>query len=418
LGYYDKAVVGLTKSLQARRALLGPDHALTLRAMWSLAGAYRVTGRRHEALAMSEEIWTRVKAALGADHSETIGALLDFAMAHRQTGKEKQGLVFAEQAYALRKATEGPDARRTMIAMYTMAMLYIDTGQATNAIPLIEQVCEYRKKTHGENSPFTLGSRSALAHAHFVTGQIDRSAALFLDVLDRYRFRLGSQHAKTLEIERYLGRIGDSLKQPGQRQLAKKCFRAHFEHREHLVAAAIKNRESRFADMYRFQTVFVELLKSDGRNPEADGVVREGAAFWEKVAAEHPDLAELQHVSAQNHQAAGNAKRAVELARKAVALAPKNPAFLNTLGIAQYRNSDWNGALATLTTSVDSRKGGDAFDWFFLAMANWQLGKKDDARKWHDQAVAWMDKHQPKNAELRRFRAEAAKLLGIDKKKD
>ena len=51
-------------------------------------------------------------------------------------------------------------------------------------------------------------------------------------------------------------------------------------------------------------------------------------------------------------------------------------------------------------------------------MANWQLGKKEEARKWYDKAVEWMEKNQPKNEELRRFRAEAAELLRIEKKKD
>ena len=59
------------------------------------------------------------------------------------------------------------------------------------------------------------------------------------------------------------------------------------------------------------------------------------------------------------------------------------------------------------------RNGGDSNDWFFLAMAHWHLGRKDEARKWYQKGTEWMDKHQPKNAELRRFRAEAAKLLGI-----
>jgi hypothetical protein len=63
-------------------------------------------------------------------------------------------------------------------------------------------------------------------------------------------------------------------------------------------------------------------------------------------------------------------------------------------------------------------KGGNSFDWYFLAMAHWQLGKKDESRKWYDQAVEWMEKNQPKNEELRRFRAEAAELLGFEKKKD
>jgi hypothetical protein len=65
--------------------------------------------------------------------------------------------------------------------------------------------------------------------------------------------------------------------------------------------------------------------------------------------------------------------------------------------------------------SVQLRKGGDSFDFFFLAMAHWQLNDKDKAREWYDQAVAWMDKNAPQNEELKRFRAEAAALLGLAK---
>ena len=48
---------------------------------------------------------------------------------------------------------------------------------------------------------------------------------------------------------------------------------------------------------------------------------------------------------------------------------------------------------------------------FFLAMAHWQLGDKRKARTWYDQARKWMEKSQPRNQELRRFREEAAELL-------
>ena len=61
-------------------------------------------------------------------------------------------------------------------------------------------------------------------------------------------------------------------------------------------------------------------------------------------------------------------------------------------------------------------RGGDSAQWFCLAMAHWQLDNKDEARKWYDRAVAWMDKNQPNDEELSRFRTEAAELLKIDKK--
>jgi eukaryotic-like serine/threonine-protein kinase len=105
--------------------------------------------------------------------------------------------------------------------------------------------------------------------------------------------------------------------------------------------------------------------------------------------------------------------RAVQLARTAVELAPNDGYIWNTLGVAQYRAGDWKAAISALEKSMKLRNGGDAFDWFFLAMADWQLGRKQQARAWYGKAVAWMEKQHVKKEELRRFRAEAEKLMGI-----
>ncbi len=109
-------------------------------------------------------------------------------------------------------------------------------------------------------------------------------------------------------------------------------------------------------------------------------------------------------------------KRAVQLATGAVELAPL-VANWNTLGVARYRAGDWKGEIKALAKSMELGNGGDGTDWFFLAMAYWQLGDKPQARSWYDKAVPWMEKNQPKNEELIRFRAEAAALLGGNSRK-
>jgi Flp pilus assembly protein TadD len=114
-----------------------------------------------------------------------------------------------------------------------------------------------------------------------------------------------------------------------------------------------------------------------------------------------------------------NANRALELAKELVAAAPQLGHFWNTLGVAHYRNGDYKAAVAALKKSMELRQGGDSFDWFFLAMAHWQLGDKDQARKWYDQAVNAMDKNpwdrnRPQFDTLRRFRAEAEELMKSD----
>ncbi len=104
--------------------------------------------------------------------------------------------------------------------------------------------------------------------------------------------------------------------------------------------------------------------------------------------------------------------KAIKLAKEAVDVLPKQGGLWNTLGVAQYRSGEWRAAVEALNKAVQLR-GENGTDSFFIAMAYWQQGDKQEARKWNNQAVAWMEKHQPQNKELRRIRAEAAALLGI-----
>ncbi|HUE74171.1 MAG TPA: protein kinase [Pirellulaceae bacterium] len=157
-------------------------------------------------------------------------------------------------------------------------------------------------------------------------------------------------------------------------------------------------------------------LAKKGDLDEAIAAYRKMLGLWPKWGEPHNNLAWLLATTPEAKRR--DPAQAVALAQKAVELDPKNAAYPNTLGVAQYRAGDWKAAIAALEKSLELRKGGDSFDWFFLAMAHWQLGEKDKAREWYDKAVQWMDKHQPNDEELRRFRAEAAELLGVKDKKD
>jgi hypothetical protein len=47
----------------------------------------------------------------------------------------------------------------------------------------------------------------------------------------------------------------------------------------------------------------------------------------------------------------------------------------------------------------------------FLAMAHARSDRNDEAREWYDRAVEWVDQNRPDDKELRRFQAEAERLL-------
>jgi tetratricopeptide (TPR) repeat protein len=133
-------------------------------------------------------------------------------------------------------------------------------------------------------------------------------------------------------------------------------------------------------------------------------------ALRETLASRYNDLA--RQLATTENAELRDPPRAVGLAEKAVADVPRNRVFWNTLAIARYRAGDWPGARAAVQTSMELGNGGNCFEWFFAAMVYSQLGEKDEAARWYDQAVAWMEKNEPRNTELRRFRAEAAALMG------
>jgi superkiller protein 3 len=148
-----------------------------------------------------------------------------------------------------------------------------------------------------------------------------------------------------------------------------------------------------------------------GRDKEAEAEYREASRLKPDSPAPHNSLAWF--LATCPDLKLRDPGQALIHARKAVELAPGNFNYLNTLGVALYRNGDWQAAIEALMKCT--QQGGSSRDFFFLAMAHGKLNEKEKARSWYDQAVASMDKNEPQNEELKRFRVEAAALLGLAK---
>ena len=244
-----------------------------------------------------------------------------------------------------------------------------DTRAAEAELPLRRAV-EIAEKLVAE-SPKTHYYRSRLAATHMVLGDVLRATDKVAEAEDHYLRSISLYEGAIAEFPD----VGDSRRQV----------------------------------VFSYQRL-AQLLKTAGREREAAEFYRR---FAESCLSENAGT--LNNVAwrlvTSRFEDERDAKLAVELAQKAVELAPQAGHIWNTLGVAHYRVGDWPAAITALEKSMELRKGGDCNDWFFLAMARWQLGEKNKAREFYDQAVDWMDKNQPNNEELLRFRTEATELL-------
>jgi tetratricopeptide (TPR) repeat protein len=106
--------------------------------------------------------------------------------------------------------------------------------------------------------------------------------------------------------------------------------------------------------------------------------------------------------------------KAVRLAETAVTRDWKSGRCRATLGLAYYRVGNWPGAVAAFQQALQLNPGIDLEDFYFLAMAYWQLGKKEEARRWYDETLRWEEGFRLPDDHGHSFRAEAAALLQIN----
>jgi tetratricopeptide (TPR) repeat protein len=150
--------------------------------------------------------------------------------------------------------------------------------------------------------------------------------------------------------------------------------------------------QAKLGNYHQAAKYYRQAVQVDPKNAEANN----GLAWFLATCAE-PSLRD-------GHEA-------VLLAKKAVAAESRGGDWWNTLGVAYYRVGDYKAATLTLEKSMKFRSGGDSYDWFFLAMAHWKLGNREEARGWLTRGIRWLEKHKTHEEDLDRFQAEAQALL-------
>jgi tetratricopeptide (TPR) repeat protein len=165
-----------------------------------------------------------------------------------------------------------------------------------------------------------------------------------------------------------------------------------------------------------------ELLLVEGDQVKAAECFRQVVELKEKLVARRPGDAEYTSALAWHFAVCPdphfrNPARAVELGDQAVARFPQNGWYRAVLGVAQYRNGQWQAAIASLEKANQLRR--DVYEgfWLYLAMAHWQLGEREAARACYDRAVGLIKSREYPAHVANRTHAEARELMGIEEAK-
>ncbi len=167
----------------------------------------------------------------------------------------------------------------------------------------------------------------------------------------------------------------------------------------------------------------MNTLGEMGRDGEAEAAHKRAAALLERLVTDHPDRPRYRQslAVAYNDRAwllaaapdprKRDPRRAVALARQAVALEPSAERFWNTLGLALCRAGDGQAALEAMNRALALHHGGDPNDWLILALIHARRGDRAAARKWYDKALLGLKKFDGHDCYLQAFQAEARALV-------
>jgi tetratricopeptide (TPR) repeat protein len=320
---------------------------------------------KHESF---HQLWTEAAGLLGQPGPGAAEAAINRGIELAEQGKHDEAI--AQFREAVRIDPDDADAR------HRLAITLADQGK------LDEAVAEYRAAIRIQ--PDLAESHYNLGLALYLRGDLDQATVEY-----RAAIRLNPEFTA-----------------------------AHYEFGKALaLQGKLDEATAEFREAIRIQpddasahAILGTILISQGNVDEASAIFRAAVRLKPDDSASHNRLAWALALPAASLPS--DYAEALAHARKAAELAPRDVACVNTLALAEYRSGHWAESAAAAERAMVIRDGGNAEDWFILALAQCRKGENDDALIWFDKAVEWTNQNARENADLRQLWNEAAELLG------
>jgi hypothetical protein len=311
MGNSTDAVTLATKSMRARKKVLGQEHQDTLSSMAMVGSAYRLGGRWADAEKLEVQVMETSKEKLAADHPSTLSSMANLASTYGNQGRWDAAEELFVQVMETRRKKLGADHPSTLTSMGNLASTYRNQGRWDAAEELEVQVMETRRKKLGADHPSTLTSMANLASTYGNQGRWDAAEELQVQVMETRKKKLGADHPDTLSS---MANLASTLWNQGRWDAA-----------EELDVQVMETRKKKLgADHPDTLTSMANLASTYGNQGRWDAAEELEVQVMEtrkkKLGADHPSTLRSMNNLAFTLKSLGEKKEALRLLRECVQL--------------------------------------------------------------------------------------------------
>jgi tetratricopeptide (TPR) repeat protein len=326
---------------------------MTLEATQELAECYGESGNTQDAVKLTLEVLALMKSKLGPDNPTTLVSMIHAATWLGRSGRDDEAVGVIDEC--VRRARDNGIGAYLVNSAILQRLRYFEKRRDVTGCRTSAEMWEGFKRT-GATDLYNAACLRAVAERVLRASDASRETVKSADV--------EADRAMEWLVKAVAAGFSDSALMKTDKDLE-----------------SLREREG-------FKTLLADL---EGKRPLIDRA-------WQ--LATDPDLSRR------------DPAKAVSLAEGAVARAPNDAKWWDVLGVARYRAGDARGAISALERQRELNNGEIApTPMFFLAMAQWQLGKRDQARQWYSRALGSIAKNAPTDAVMLAAQVQAGEML-------
>jgi eukaryotic-like serine/threonine-protein kinase len=353
LGLYGQAQSLLSRAVDIRSRMLGPEHPETLKAKERMALLYVAQGRYAEAEKFDRELIETQRRVLGPEHRETLATLSELFWALDMLGRSKEGEKIGRTTLEAQQRTLGMEDPDTLLSMRRLGSVLESVDRLPESEAMTRQIIEIRNRVSGPEHPETLLAMSDLG---LVLTNEDRPAEaekVLRETLAMQRRVLGSDHQNCIAT---MNALAVALQHQHKLDEAESLYREALDTSRRVMGA---EHPGTLMEMGNLGTIFQDRKQYS----EAERVEREVLAIRRRtLGTDHPDtalamfnVADALHHEGRNAESAALYRETAEIQRRV--LGPAHSDTLDTLySLACVLASDHKPgeALAVLGEAVEN----------------------------------------------------------------